>query len=488
MGSPPPPHPPSHAGFLAVGTPFPLFTASTVSDTATGDEGRVPCTTNAGLASAVIAHVRRDTLGMNSAVFFVRAEATSATATPDSNLDPAAAAAGAEVVVKQPADGNAYARCALVRERAVLARLRDAREFLGRAGVNVPQPLGVLLLDSSGCILRSVPIWEPGRAVVDGPEPTSTASVLSLLDGTDGAHAWDRTPRRDRLLIVREAARALRSWHDASLLPHGQHPSPSFHHPTEPGLLGIPLLRCALYRGSPPELASSASEAADAPAVSSSREWMLTALERFYIPLVTKRAASIMERDNASANEKSQAAEALQQLETMKAAASRPDLYTGALGDLVLVHGDFMLPNVLMQQSPSPDDDESGSGTAARGWRVSGLLDFGDTGFADRRYDLASMATSIEMNVRRAAARRKALRAGEGDNEVEKGDDDDDDDDDDEDVVSEGARLVREFLGAYGLPLERADLEPWAAAYDLFDFVCYEDLETAGGGAQPAWM
>jgi aminoglycoside phosphotransferase len=57
--------------------------------------------------------------------------------------------------------------------------------------------------------------------------------------------------------------------------------------------------------------------------------------------------------------------------------------------DLVVCHGDYCMPNVLMEEGPHPGDP----------WRVTGFVDLGEVGVADRWWDLATALWSLDSNI-----------------------------------------------------------------------------------------
>ncbi|KAI8588199.1 kinase-like domain-containing protein [Geranomyces variabilis] len=92
-------------------------------------------------------------------------------------------------------------------------------------------------------------------------------------------------------------------------------------------------------------------------------------------------------------------------------------------------HGDFMLPNILFTR------DDNGN------WRCSGILDWGDAGYADARHDIMAALGSIEQNAEK-------------------------------DHKAETPAFEKAFLTGYGLPdfdQEKFGL-PWDRLYDIWDF------------------
>ncbi|KAJ3181417.1 hypothetical protein HDU87_001023 [Geranomyces variabilis] len=92
-------------------------------------------------------------------------------------------------------------------------------------------------------------------------------------------------------------------------------------------------------------------------------------------------------------------------------------------------HGDFMLPNVLFARA----DDGN--------WRCSGILDWGDAGYADGRHDIMAALGSIEQNA-------------------------------EENFKAETPAFGKAFLTGYGLPDfdEEKWGKPWDRLYDIWDF------------------
>lgn len=247
-------------------------------------------------------------------------------------------------------------------------------------------------------------------------EPLPLNSLLTrTIPGIDGAQAWNRsTTTEERLSLARAYGRTARWVH-------------SFDPSSD--LLPGPL------RTGP---------------ISSAKDWLDIYAKAEDARLAPKLA------DKSPMSEKEPIAKAC--LAAMTGALEQPELWIGGRGDLCFVHGDFTLPNVMVSRS-------RGDG----GWKEVGIVDWGDCGIADRRYDLRMGVWSIRYN---------CLLAGED---------------------NEGAKreYVRAFLEAYGVAWVREDWEKsirvlgtkgkvvggvkcweaWGAAYHVWGLLGVDDEE-----------
>ena len=105
------------------------------------------------------------------------------------------------------------------------------------------------------------------------------------------------------------------------------------------------------------------------------------------------------------------------------------DKFWGKPHPLVLLHGDAMLPNFIL------DSDQ-----------VSGIVDLGDMGVGDARYDLCCTIWSIRFNA-------------------------------DHYPESERDRLVSAFLAGYNSVYSKQELDEFNGMilYDLYDLIAYEE-------------
>jgi hypothetical protein len=141
--------------------------------------------------------------------------------------------------------------------------------------------------------------------------------------------------------------------------------------------------------------------------------------------------------------------------------------YSPQHSTLVLLHGDFMLPNILLsetvtaQSGTEPTAERSHPPTekvfcpsTTPHLHVSGLVDWGDCTLGDRRYDVSACVWSIQLN-----GRLSGLNA------------------------SQCQQLVQTFLDGYnqlmreqegfrsGKKITEEDLRPWRALYELQEYV-----------------
>jgi Ser/Thr protein kinase RdoA (MazF antagonist) len=147
--------------------------------------------------------------------------------------------------------------------------------------------------------------------------------------------------------------------------------------------------------------------------------------------------------------------EAVDIIETY-ARKSDTDPYWSRFGsrESVLLHGDFMLPNILLSQTQAA---ETGYRKDKSHWYVSGLVDWGDCTIGDRRYDLGACVWSIRFNARLCGVNESGADA-----------------------------LAEAFLDRHGQLLHnkyvtptqfrlitQEDLRPWRAVYELYGFLYY---------------
>ncbi|KAI8618386.1 kinase-like domain-containing protein [Chytriomyces sp. MP71] len=318
---------------------------------------------------------------------------------------------------------NGYSAAAVVREQEKLAKIVVKDQTLSgpRDLLPFPAPLGSLR------------------------EPHRNLAVSKCLDGINGAEAFKHCKdASDRLGLVRAFARAIRQIHDTLAFT-----TPEY-------------LRIELHPAEHPQ---------------SNRDWLISLLTLEYTPKTTAKANRILASESASADDKESAQSALAQLANLQRLADRPatDSVWSRRSQLVLTHGDSMIPNMLFARSV---DD----GT----WEACGVVDWGDCGYADPRYDVQTGLWSIRYNTcvavmapelgewnawAREKKRIALLIAKAAGPEIEaiketkewKG------------VVDACEEAERTYLDAYGMDKEELAEGVFADAYDLFDYYCYDE-------------
>lgn len=146
----------------------------------------------------------------------------------------------------------------------------------------------------------------------------------------------------------------------------------------------------------------------------SCHEWLQYNLEEILVP----RLHNLLSRSNdqqstiatGSRSKHLAIQQALSDIAVMKAYADKPgtDPYWSSEPNkrLVLLHEDFMLPNILLSQTMAQgipvgkktDGPEKGRSHTQAHYYVSGLVDWGGCSMGDRRYDLSACVWSIEFN------------------------------------------------------------------------------------------
>jgi hypothetical protein len=337
---------------------------------------------------------------------------------------------------------NIYADGALERERVVLNVLGGLE---GKV-VKTPALVGVV----------EVPATENGNNTTDDTDGSTKSGtvasdrttkmekiyILRKLPGVNGADLWTRDDldRQDRLQIAHQLGGLLRTIHDT----------------WKPKQLCM--MRC-----DPPMPPSEEDFEAG------SRGWLRKTLESCYEPRMLRRAEKEFTEEDKK-DEESEVFEALENLRVMKEVAEglheeEGELWKDPMGDLVLVHGDFMLPNMLFEtkeaegQKGNEGEDSTLSDCAVFGglkWSVSSVLDWGDAGYGDRRYDLGSMLWSLQYNERMRSKRDRVKWVEDDEWDLE---------------------IQKLFLEGYGLTYSKdvmARIQLWMNLYDGFDFFAYQ--------------
>ncbi|KAJ3013253.1 hypothetical protein HKX48_005856 [Thoreauomyces humboldtii] len=229
--------------------------------------------------------------------------------------------------------------------------------------------------------------------------------VMTLLPGLNGYEALKTCrDRQDREQLMEEYGRTLRDLH-ATVNPQ----APIMHFP-DAGPMENPTVPRP------------------------SRTWMKACIEKFE-PIVRTRAALPENADDKYTKR------VLASLEGCIALLALPEETTPAWNlppfeSLVWCHGDFMLANVLFARDGGDGDNDNVPGK----WRVSGVLDWGDAGWADGRHDVMAAVEIIEQSCP---------------------------------IVEDVEPCRKAFLAAYGVEdFDIAAGEPWGGLYDIWDYTC----------------
>lgn len=279
--------------------------------------------------------------------------------------------------------------------------------------------------------------------------PETEIYLNYLLPGTNAAVTFSSCTDAERLELVRSIAAALRALHSLSI----------------PDSISEQLHCYGHSKPAQPQEAASSEEQSRSP----TQIWLRQLLYDSFTPLTEAKASRVPHdqslKESAADKEAilDDAKSALTRLEFLKSYADLPaddPFWTAHTnGRLVLVHGDFMLPNIMVSVDSGKtviNDGEDAIGSSKPGLSVSGLLDWGDCGLGDARCDLWSCTWSIQSN---------AENCGLSD--------------------SEGQALVDAFWDAYhsapdktassggGRTQKESKLEVWQAIYDAFDYLSF---------------
>ncbi|KAJ3160006.1 hypothetical protein HDU86_001271 [Geranomyces michiganensis] len=221
-------------------------------------------------------------------------------------------------------------------------------------------------------------------------------SVMTLLPGLNGTRALAACESlAEREQLMRQFGTVLRSVHALSVAG-----APLMHFPQDGPWAG----------------------GADEP----SRTWFVRCMELF-APRVRANAAL---PENANDRYALRVSAALQDnLDLLESHPPTDALWTTPPFDKIhFCHGDFMLPNVLFTRHDGGN------------WQCSGVLDWGDAGYADGRHDIMAALGSIEQNAEK-------------------------------DYKDETSAFQKAFLTGYGLPnFDEGGGKPWDRLYDIWDF------------------
>ncbi|KAJ3077272.1 hypothetical protein HDU98_004234 [Podochytrium sp. JEL0797] len=274
---------------------------------------------------------------------------------------------------------NPYSRKAILREQEKLSLLW--KQDSAFTNLSFPRPLGFLV----------------------DKDLTPHHMVFGLLPGVNGAEAMRQCEgQEDRLDLISAFAVAVKLIHES-------------WRPLE-----FPLLRLESFK-----------DELNLQTVKSARDWVSAVVEREYKPNIMERAAEMISKGGEEDVENGR--DALAYIENLDEVLSLPPSNQfWSREELVFLHGDCMLPNFLFSR-----DEE------ARKWVAVGVLDLGDSGFGDRRFDLQAAVWSLRYNLELAGAKLECD--------------------------------VAEALFLKGYDIEK-DEEGWSVfgdVYDLFDFYAY---------------
>ncbi|KAI9326432.1 hypothetical protein DFJ73DRAFT_766851 [Zopfochytrium polystomum] len=241
-----------------------------------------------GLREAIgpITAIVHDDTGMNSTVHLVTTQK-------------------GEYAIKAPK--NVYAAGALHRERLVLQALTG----LDGKHLNTPEHVAVVQCE--------------GANDDEDRGGKRSAHVLSRLPGINGARLWKRedVSREDRVALAAAIGRTLRRIHD------GWKPS-------------VAPMRCGKDAAEPSPPVQSVFDAR-------SRGWLRTSLDTFYSPRIARRLAALTDEEKEEGED---ARRLLAEIRTVADTPASDKIRTDPpfWNDLLLVHGDAMVPNFLFEK------------------------------------------------------------------------------------------------------------------------------------------
>ncbi|KAJ3330665.1 hypothetical protein HDU76_005128 [Blyttiomyces sp. JEL0837] len=369
-----------------------------------------------------------DKTGMNSDVYVIK----------KSNADDGG------LIVKHAT--NVYSICAVTREQDALTKIGVYLKGLKSGSqLKVPIPLGTL------------------KGGDDGEEGTHVA--MGFLKGMNGARAMEACQNHDERVALAKA------FGNAANIVHGWKPE------------GLRLVRVPHGQNCDSDNT-----------LVSCREWFKLTVDRYYGPFVSakigkwevqleemkasqdKSQQDSQDGSDKNANDDGDLEKRIERLQSavddtkrmlsrVQHASELPDSHplwspkSISTSQVSLMHGDFMLPNVLFERTP-PEDP--------RIWKAVAVLDWGDCGYGDRRYDIKAALWSLNYNVE-CCLEKKDEGADNGDAvELEKVQGD----------------VVKEFLREVGITMEEIEKvdghedefqDVWADLYELYDVVAYDE-------------
>lgn len=300
------------------------------------------------------------------------------------------------LVLKEPR--NRLVATALERELVNLSRLAPYFPIPNSASNNVP--------------LNVIHIPRVANGIKHG------IFLTELLPGVNAASIFASASAAERIQLVRTIAGALRELH-AMTWPNG-----AFEE---------------LYSNSIRKVSSALEQDAQYH-YSATHHWFRAVVYQLLIPITAEKVQNILHRQPTTVSEAiEQAQDAQAQVAILKSYAdlSPDDPYWNRpeSSHLVLVHGDYMLPNILITDSVCNSPDNR--------YPVTGLVDWCDAGLGDARYDVWAGLWSIKFN-------SEMLNLSD----------------------IEGEALADAFLKTYyGTTEIVTDFSPWHSLYEVWDYI-----------------